>query len=178
MTPRRAAYAALVIATLSLYAVMLLWSLPRITEAAGGLPAPDMRPAGYSHDEAVAFLSALDADARAFYLSVQHRLDAVYPLFLGLTLGLALWHLLRRAAWPLRAGALLLCAGVTAADWLENARVAALLRAAPGEVSVDMVAAASRASVAKAALTSLALLAVFGLGAARGIGRMKGGRRV
>lgn len=178
MSRRRRAYGALVLVTLGLYAVMLLWSLPRITEAAGGLAAPDMRPAGYSYEEAVAFLSALDADGRDFYLSVQHRLDAAYPLLLGLSLGLALWHLLRRAVWPLRAAAVLLCAGATGADWLENVRVAAMLRAGAGDVSADMVAAASRASVAKAALTSLAVLAILGLVVARGLGRMRGERDV
>ena len=73
----RRAVMALFAATIGLYLVMLLWSLPKIAAEAGGLTPFDMRPGGYSLAEARAFLAALSPEGTAFYLGVQHRLDMV-----------------------------------------------------------------------------------------------------
>ena len=61
------------------YLVMALWAIPKIIADAGGLLAFDMRPLGYSFDEASAFLTALSSEGRAFYLNVQQMLDSAYP---------------------------------------------------------------------------------------------------
>ncbi len=74
---------------LGVYLVMVLWSLPLLMADAGGLPAFDLRPAGYSHDEAQAFLAALSPEGRAFYLDVQQWLDTAYPALLGVVLVMA-----------------------------------------------------------------------------------------
>ena len=44
-------------AAMAIYIAMILWSLPVITEAAGGLAPFDMRPFGYTLADAQAFLS-------------------------------------------------------------------------------------------------------------------------
>jgi hypothetical protein len=51
-----------VAATLGVYLVMVLWSIPRISAEAGGLPVFDLRPGGYTFEEARAFLAALSPE--------------------------------------------------------------------------------------------------------------------
>ena len=163
MTAGRAAYAALFAVTAALYAVMVGWSLPRIAVAAGGLTPFDLRPGGYSRAEAHAVLAALDSDATAFYLTVQQRLDLAYPGLLALVLAIALWQMTRRWPLALRLAGLTLCAATAGSDWLENARVAAMLRAGPDGLTPALAAAASRATVAKSALGAVAMTLVLGL---------------
>src|SRR5438128_217060 len=76
--------------TLGVYGVMLGWSLPTISNAAGGLAPFDMRPGGYSFAEAQTFLSALTTEGAEFYVNVQQRLDVAYPALITLTLFLSI----------------------------------------------------------------------------------------
>jgi hypothetical protein len=134
---RRPRFWAVVAATLAVYAAMVLWSIPRIEAAAGGLPVFDLRPGGYGFDEARAFLTALSAEGRDFYLRVQHRLDLIYPPLMALATG---WALLLLApgggAW--RLVALVPLPGMVF-DWLENAAVARMLTAGPEALTEAMV---------------------------------------
>ena len=146
-------------ATALLYAVILLWSAPRIAAAAGGLPIFDLRPAGYSTDEARAFLAALSPAGRSFYRDVQLRLDAVYPVAFALCFG---WAVLRMLPPGRHRGLLLLPPVLAAAfDLAENALVARMLDAGAGGVDPDLVASASAATQAKAALTTLTFAIVL-----------------
>ena len=142
----------------ALYLLMLLWSLPHLTQIAGGLPMFDMRPGGYSYPEAQALLMALGTEGRGFYLAVQHRLDTLFPGLEALALGLAFWRLFpRRFAVPLACVAL---AGAVF-DWLENAAVAVLLRMDPGAVTPSLVAVANRWTVLKSSAVTLAMTALL-----------------
>ena len=85
-------YGLVFLAGAGVYAAMLLWTLPAITEAAGGLMPFDMRPFGYTHTEALNFLAALTPDGLALYLGPQAWLDRAYPALLGLFLA---WSFLR-----------------------------------------------------------------------------------
>lgn len=146
-------------ATALLYALILLWSAPWIASAAGDLPIFDLRTAGYSADEARAFLAALSPAGRSFYRDVQLRLDAVYPVLFALSFGWALLRLLP----PGRHRGLLLLPPVLAAafDLAENALVARMLDAGAGGITADLVASASTATQAKAALTTLTFAIVL-----------------
>ncbi|SMX24169.1 hypothetical protein [Boseongicola aestuarii] len=156
----RTANIALFAATLVIYLVMVLWSLPRIAEGAGGLIPFDLRPGGYSVDEARAFLAAIDAETTVFYLTTQHRIDLLYPALLAASLAAGLiWSWRRGPRW-LVGGFILLGVLGAVADYTENARVAVMLRAGPDALTVEMVDAASKASMAKAGLTTLATLAL------------------
>jgi hypothetical protein len=161
MNVSRLIFWSLVAATCAVYAAMIFGTIPAISDAAGGLAIFDMRPRGYPLAEAAAFLGALSAEGRALYLGAQHRLDAVFPGLLAVTAVWALWRL--TPDWPAWARVLLLALPVVASsfDYIENFRVAALLDG--GAVTAETVAAASRASVAKAALTTLAYTALIGL---------------
>lgn len=149
--------------TLALYAVMLTWSLPTISAAAGGLTPFDMRPGGYSLAEARAFLAALSADGLRFYETVQHRIDIAYPGLLALTLFLAI-----AAAAPQRLGrwrlALALPAiGVAAFDWLENGAVSAMLRAGAEGLTPALVESASLWTLLKSAATTVTMTILVAL---------------
>lgn len=148
---------AVVAVALADYFAMVFWSIPRISAEAGGLAVFDMRPGGYSFEEAKAFLAALSPEGAAFYTGVQHKLDAAYPALLALTLGWAILRLTHarwgRWRWLLAATAL---PGMVF-DYLENLDVSAMLKLGPEGVTPQLVEAASRHSQLKAAATSVAM---------------------
>ncbi|MFC3117406.1 hypothetical protein [Jhaorihella thermophila] len=135
---------------------MVLWTLPAIAAEAGGLLPFDLRPTGYSAEEARTFLAALSDEGRAIYAGPQRALDGVYPALLAAVLAGAVKALFRRG--PLRVVLMLAVLGGMLADYAENLRIAAMLAAGP-EATDAMIEAASRATVTKSALTG----AVMGL---------------
>lgn len=155
---RRVLFWAVVLATVAVYLLMVLWSLPKIAGMAGGLLPFDLRPMGYSVADARTFLAALDDPARAFYRVVQHRLDLFFPGLLALSLILSF---LRLAPRPL---ALALSAVVIAAagfDHAENAAVAGLL--STQEPTDAAIRTASCLTVLKSGFATIGLVAGLGL---------------
>jgi hypothetical protein len=153
----RAPYWTVFAITLAVYGAMMFWTLPGISAAAEGLVAFDMRPGGYSPDEARRFLAALTDEGRALYLGPQHLLDLFYPALLAIVLGGAVWGLVRSAAlrWILLAVIL----GGMLADYTENALVKGLIESfAP--VTDAAVQSASLATLVKSTLTGLAMIAL------------------
>jgi hypothetical protein len=160
------------VATLAVYLVIVLWSLPRISAAAGGLVPFDLRPSGYGLDEARAFLTALSETGRGWYLGTQHRLDLAFPLLLALSFVLGFTLVFRG---PLLWLSIAVALGAMACDLMENHAVAGLLRTDPAALDAAAVAAASRWSVGKAALTTVAGIALL-VGAALALARRLGHR--
>ncbi len=159
MTLKRAFWGLFVLMAVN-YLIMVLWSLPQLM-VEGVLPF-DLRPAGYSPDDARAYLSGLSPEARAFYLGPQHWLDTAYPALLLLTLGVAFHRLFGRGmAW----GATAVAGAAAGFDWLENAAVSGLLALDPGGVTDALVQAASRWTVLKSTAVPVALtLLMIGAG--------------
>jgi hypothetical protein len=143
-------------AAMGIYTAMVVWTLPGISQSAGGLPPFDLRPLGYSVDEARAFLAALGAEGHALYIGPQRLLDMAYPALLGFVLIGALRHFYAKG-WLLTVLVFATLAGM-GADYLENMRVVLMLA---GDTSDLAIASASRATVMKSALTSVAMLAVL-----------------
>lgn len=157
----RRVFAATLALTLINYLAMLLWTLPALIDAAGGLRPFDLRPLGYGYHEVRVYLAALDGEGRDFYLTVQHWLDTTYPALLALSLILALHLLLgARRVWLSRAVSGVAVAGAVF-DYLENAAVAALLRAGTEGVTQGMVTWASAWTVAKSAATGVVMAVVL-----------------
>jgi hypothetical protein len=154
---RRVLYWSLFAAMLFVYGAMLGWTLPGITEGAGGLPPFDLRLTGYSGDEARAFLAALNAPGRALYLGPQRILDMAYPALLAMVLAGALFRFVAHR-W-VRLGLVLVVLGGMVADYRENYLVALML-GHDGAVPEALVIAASRATVIKSGLTGFAMLAL------------------
>ena len=139
------------------YLAMVLWSIPVLSRDAGGLAVFDMRPGGYTFDEARTFLAALSPEGTRFYTQVQHRLDAAYPALLALTLG---WAILRLA--PVRWGIWRYVLAATAIpgmvfDYWENFDVSAMLRAGPDGITPALVETASLHSQLKAATSTVSM---------------------
>lgn len=146
------------ILTMGIYITMLVWSLPLITNAANGLVPFDMRPTGYSFDEAKAFLTALTEDANSFYRHTQiAKLDMAYPALLSITLFLAIGLLtqnwLKFWGWIV---ALIAIPG-TVFDYMENVNLQLMLFLGPENINAEIVAKASERSVAKAMFTTAAM---------------------
>ncbi len=149
MSRNRELYWILTAAMLGVYLVMVFWTLPYIAQQAGGARPFDLRPMGYSFDEARNFLSALSEQGRVYYLTVQHRLDIVYPVLLALWATLTIRALTPSWSRVLHFGVALIAATSAIFDYVENARVAALLGGAT--ITEDLVSAASQATVLKSA---------------------------
>jgi hypothetical protein len=161
MSRRTVAFWILFAITAALYIVMIAWSLPEVSKAAGGLAPFDIRPHGYSFEEAKAFVAALSPDGKAFYLDVQERLDLFYPALLSATLFFAI-YLLVPAGWGAWRWVLALAAIPSAVfDYLENHAVAAMLGLGADALTPDIVATADRWTELKGAFSALAMVIVL-----------------
>ncbi len=148
-------YWTVVIVTITNYLVMVLWSLPKISFMANGKVPFDMRPGGYSFEEALVFLTTIDASGRDFYLNTQQLLDSFYPVLLSITLAIGLVNLVPRY-WGWIAATIAVLAGIF--DYLENATVAKMLSIAPTHLTPDLVSSASNWTLAKSVSTTIASL--------------------
>ena len=156
-------YWLLVVATLAVYFAMVLWSLPAVSLAAGGLMPFDMRPSGYSFDEALAFVIAITPEGSSFYQNTQQLLDTTYPAMLATVLAIALWNLARRFPTWMRWLLVALPVVGSLADYLENAAVSRMLDAGASGLTADMVSAASRWTLIKSGMTGVGMLVLLGL---------------
>jgi hypothetical protein len=154
----RRAYWLIFALALAVYGAMVFWTLPAISDGAGGLMAFDLRPTGYSASEARAFLASLSDNARAIYLGPQSWLDMVYPALLGVVLAGALRVLVRQVV--LRRILILVVFASVLADYYENFLVAQML--VENETASDaLISSASRATIAKSALAGVAMIALL-----------------
>jgi len=156
----RSVFWVLVVAMIGVYVAMIGWSIPLIQTEAGGLIAFELRPAGYSHEEALGFLMALSDEGRSVYRGVQQYLDTAYPLLFG---GVLFWATLRltrnRGAWRFALAILPVLAMVF--DLGENALVRELLRLPAESVSAELVQRASAVTVLKTVFTTFAYTSVL-----------------
>ena len=150
-----------VLATVVTYIAIVAWSAPAISEQADGLLIFDLRPIGYSFEEATTFRAALSDQGRQFYLAVQHRLDAAYPALLAITTIWAFLVLLPSHRSALLA--LLLPLSVWVFELKENAAVAVLLKAELQNLTEEVVSHASFYTTLKSVFTaaSMGLLLVL-----------------
>lgn len=155
------------IVAIAVYLVMLAWSLPVLTAFTGGLPVFDMMPTGYSFTQASELILALGPDGKVFYLGTQHKIDLIYPLSLGIAFSLSFRLLYRGNIARILVALAAVAAGL---DLLENSAVAEMLTAGQMGLTEDMVVFASRITIAKSVVTSLAFLALL-VGFARSIWR-------
>ncbi len=151
------------ITALAVYITMIRWSLPAITEAAGGLAPFDMRPSGYTLADAKAFLAAIDPETIKFYREVQLTLDLFYPALITISLFLGIYLMLpaRFGAWRWAIAALPL--PIAPFDYLENNLIGAMLASGPEKISADLVSAASRWTVLKSSFTTASILLLVSL---------------
>ena len=170
MTKGWKVYWVVVAATVANYLIMILWSLPQVSEMAGGGVPFDMRPGGYSFDDALEFLIAITDTGRDFYLNTQQLLDSFYPTLFAATVAIALVHLLPRY-WGWALATIAIVAG--GFDYLENNAVAAMLRVEPDALTQAMVSTASNWTLAKSVSTTIASLALLIVLCIKGVAWLK-----
>ncbi|MGJ7921693.1 hypothetical protein [Neobacillus sp. LXY-4] len=79
----------------TIYIIMQTYTIPRISDEAGGLLIFDMKPLGYTYEDAYKFLSQLSEKGYKLYTHVQLPLDILFPILNGIT-GLCTFILLIR----------------------------------------------------------------------------------
>jgi len=136
------------------YAMMLVYSGPKLLKAADGLWPFDMRIMGYSLEDATQYVTTITPEGRFFYLEVQQMLDTFFPALLALSLMITLYRLAPKLPvlylFPIT-GALF--------DYYENAAVAQiLLTNAPDKGLVEMASLLTGLKFAAIALSLLAIL--------------------
>ncbi|WP_294227348.1 hypothetical protein [uncultured Shimia sp.] len=145
-------------AATAIYLVMVFWTMPTISDAAGGMVPFDMRPFGYTAQEARNFLTSLTADGRDFYLSVQLRLDLIYPALLGIMLIVGFQNLFERP-WSMVFSFVALI--MVSADYLENYMVATMLHSGADGLEDSVVSFASFWTRCKSAAATLAIVGLL-----------------
>jgi len=154
---------ALTAATTATYGTIVLWSLPTIATEAAGLTPFDMRPGGYTYEDAFAFLSVLSAEGRLHYTTVQHMLDWLYPPLMSATLLFAIWAMLPKRLGHLRWIVALSALPSTVFDYAENAAIGQVLGARPDVLDPALVEHASAMTVLKSQSTTLAITLTLAL---------------
>ncbi len=160
----------LLVPTLAIYLIMVLGTLAHLRAISGGLEPFDLRPMGYDFEQAHALLSALGADGRWYYLWRQIPLDMVYPGFY-VTSFVALWLWISSKVGfssPARLWAgVIMAAGAGVFDYAENIAVITMISRYP-DFGTGLVMAASIATIAKSAFTTVLFTALMVLGGIAG----------
>ena len=140
------------------YLVMVIWSLPYIANQAGGLMPFDVRPTGYSFEDAKAFVGALTVQGNIFYLSMQHMLDTVFPILEGVVVSWAI-IMLADKSWGFGRW-LMIIPGVAGMvfDLLENRQVGVMLTTGAKDLTAEIVSLGSTFTIAKSILVTISFL--------------------
>lgn len=152
----RGALLALALSTAAVLAALLWVGVVQAMQEAGGLRPFDLRPLGYDHAAAEAYLAALTESGRARLLGPVAALDTAFPVLLGALLAGLFWRLGRPWLAPLPFL-------YTAADLWENARVRAMIAAGPEGVTPQMAEGASAVTQGKYALLVMALALLWAI---------------
>ncbi len=150
-------------AMIGVYALMLFWSLPKII-ADDGIMLFDLRPKGYSFEEAQQILNSLSPQAIEFYKNIQASiLDMIFPALLFLTLALAYWLLAPTNWGRWRFLILLFALPGTIFDYLENFTIIKMLDLGAQNINADIVKYASTYTIYKSASVTLSLFVLLAL---------------
>lgn len=147
--PRTGHVVVALVVSFALWGVMVFWTLAHLRRISGGLEPLDLRPFGYTVEEARALLHALSDIGRAYYADVQLQLDTAYPALYALSRGLLLLWLTasgrtadQPASLPVRVVLLAPPIFTAGFDYAENNSIAALLAAGP-QAGAELVERAS-----------------------------------
>jgi hypothetical protein len=156
---------ALLVASGVLWAVLFFGTLAHLRALAGGAAPFDVRPFGYTYQDAKAFLDAIGSRGRAYYLNPELVLDTFYPSLYAASRALALWWLtvpgrLRDAPLPTALRWMLVALPIVVAgfDGIENVCIARMLWMWPDLPAglVQLASLATRLKLLSGALTEIA----------------------
>jgi len=146
-----------------IYGLMITVTLAHIEAVSGQVPF-DMRPMGYSPQDAAALLEGLGTEGRKYYLTHQTPLDTVYPALLALTLvTLMRWLGQNIPAIRLVQFGIILSVGAALCDYIENLGITVMILSWP-DLSAPLVYASNIATLAKSGLTTVAVMMAILIG--------------
>lgn len=152
----------LFVVTMSVYLVMLLYTIPVVVSFAPGMMLFDMSPAGYIPEYAMSLLEALGSEGRAAYLTLQLPLDFLYPGLFAVTYALLLTWLFSKTAVPgsrmFYFSLVPLFAGLF--DYVENVFIVLMLKSYP-QISTGIVELASLFTVLKSVFSTAFFILFF-----------------
>ena len=155
----------LFILTMTVYLVMLFYTIPKVENFAPGIALFDLSPTGYTYQHAFSLLRSLGQDGRNVYLHQQLPVDFIYPGLFAVSYSLLLTWLFSRsfetnskmfylAIVPVLGGLF---------DYLENISIACMIKSFP-DISKDLVAIASTFTVFKSVFaTAFFILLLIGI---------------
>lgn len=152
--PRRYGIAAIAfgLAGTTLYLLMVNVTLAHIQALSDQIPF-DMRPFGYTAQDAARLLGALGEEGRKYYITRQIPLDTIYPVLLAMTLvSTILWLGSCLSSRKLVRAGIVLSLSAAIFDYAENFGVAVMILAYPN-FSKALVYVTSTASITKACST-------------------------
>ena len=153
-------------ATLSVYLIMLLYSIPCVLEIAPTMKLFDMSPSGYTHAYAMDLLRAIGPEGRRLYLTRQLPLDFIYPGLFAITYTMMLvWLFSKRYDRHSKIFILVFIPALAGLfDYLENIMIILMLRSFP-DLSFELVRISSIFSISKSILTAFFfILLIYGFG--------------
>ena len=150
--------------SMSVYLLMVLYSIPLVSGYAPEMMLFDMSPTGYTYDYAVSLLSQLGTEGRGLYLSLQLPLDLVYPLSFGMSHALIIcWLLVKAGATsPLASYACLLPVVGCLLDYSENIAIFTMLTNYPS-ITESIVQLSSILTISKSVFVTITYLLICGL---------------
>lgn len=156
------------IATMVVYLTMLFYTIPAVQNFAPGKVLFDLSPGGYSYASAMALLEALGSVGRETYLTLQLRMDMIYPGLFAVCYSLMFIWLFRKSYHSSSKLFYLclipVCAGLF--DYMENAGIYFMLTSYP-EISPKLVNFTSVLTILKSIFTTVFfILLLFGIGKA------------
>jgi hypothetical protein len=162
----------------AVWLAMLLVTMPHLETLTGGLKIFDMRPLGYTFDEAETLLTRLGYDGRIDYQYDQQTLDTFLPALVFLTVSGWQIVLARKLAaintrlpnWLMAVLIIVNLIGAMA-DYGENGAVRQMLVAGPDALSQQMVDAASGMTLAKSLLNTLSYMLLLAMALVYFVGR-------
>jgi len=152
----------LFIITMSVYLLMLLYSIPLVESYAPDTALFDLSPLGYSHQHAVSLLKELGNEGRQIYLSRQLPLDFIYPGLFAVTFSLMLvWLFSKSVKDTSKAFYLAFIPALGGLfDYLENIYIIRMIASYP-DLSAGLVQIASTFTLLKSIFTTIFFLLLF-----------------
>jgi hypothetical protein len=149
----------------AVWLTMVIVTMPHLEALTGGQKVFDMRPTGYTFEEAKSILTGLGEAGRTYYRETQQGLDSVFPLLIFLTVSgwqIVLARKLARIGVRLPVWGMALLIGINLvgaiADYSENGAVRQMLVAGPDIVTLAEVQAANLMTVMKSVFNSVSYM--------------------
>lgn len=152
----------LFIITMSVYLLMLLYSIPLVESFAPDTALFDLSPSGYSYQHALSLLEELGNEGRQHYLSLQLPLDFIYPGLFAVSYTLLLIWLFSKSVKDTSKAFYLAFIPVLGGlfDYLENIYIIRMINSFP-DLSAGLVQVASTFTLLKSIFTTIFFLLLF-----------------